>query len=402
MKRGNINSVFKWEVRKHIKSPTFLIFTFLLPAIMAVAGFLPGYIMGRTSVEAKDLWVLDETRQMAPILENVLADSKFALEVVQGDVEDLKEKIGAGEADALLHITQETLDTGGVRMFVKDLMDFNRGELEQMLQPAFTQYRLQVSGISPQDFASILTPTSVQMFSVSGEKDDPFAFAIPLLTGMLLLIAILFSGQVLMQSVIKEKRNRIIEILLSSLSATELLAGKVLAFGALTLIQVGIWLGVGVAVASRFVDLSAIGLDYSLVLQSLPFFLLGYLLLATLFAAMAATMKDAESGSQAHGLVIMIPMLPLMLSAPLVMAPNGIFARVLSFIPIFTPATMLLRIGVTNVPLWELIATSVILLISTFFFLRIGARIYQGSLLKFDTAVSFKDIMRMLKRDEQR
>jgi ABC-2 type transport system permease protein len=170
----------------------------------------------------------------------------------------------------------------------------------------------------------------------------------------------------------------------------------------LTLIQVGIWLGVGVAVASRFVDLSAIGLDYSLVLQSLPFFLLGYLLLATLFAAMAATMKDAESGSQAHGLVIMIPMLPLMLSAPLVMAPNGIFARVLSFIPIFTPATMLLRIGVTNVPLWELIATSVILLISTFFFLRIGARIYQGSLLKFDTAVSFKDIMRMLKRDEQR
>lgn len=402
MKRGNINSVFKWEVRKHIKSPTFLIFTFLLPAIMAVAGFLPGYIMGRTSVEAKDLWVLDETRQMAPILENVLADSKFALEVVQGDVEDLKEKIGAGEADALLHITQETLDTGGVRMFVKDLMDFNRGELEQMLQPAFTQYRLQVSGISPQDFASILTPTSVQMFSVSGEKDDPFAFAIPLLTGMLLLIAILFSGQVLMQSVIKEKRNRIIEILLSSLSATELLAGKILAFGALTLIQVGIWLGVGVAVASRFVDLSAIGLDYSLVLQSLPFFLLGYLLLATLFAAMAATMKDAESGSQAHGLVIMIPMLPLMLSAPLVMAPNGIFARVLSFIPIFTPATMLLRIGVTNVPLWELIATSVILLISTFFFLRIGARIYQGSLLKFDTAVSFKDIMRMLKRDEQR
>lgn len=402
MKRTNITSVLKWEFRKHIKSPIFLVFTFLLPALMALGGFLPGYIMGRTSVEAKDLWVLDETGQLAPLLENVLADSNFVLDVVQGDVEELKEKVGAGEADGLLHITQGTLDTGAMKMFSQDLMDFSRGELEQVLQPAFTQYRLQVSGISPQEFAAILTPTSVQMFSVSGEEDDPLAFAIPLMAGFLLLIAILFSGQVLMQSVIKEKRNRVIEILLSSLSATELLAGKVLAFGALTLIQVGIWLGVGVSVAAQFVDLGTIGLDYSLILQSLPFFILGYLLLATLFVAMAATMKDAESGSQAHGLVIMIPMLPLMLLAPIMMDPNGVFARVLSFIPIFTPATMLLRIGITNVPTWELVATSVILLVSTLLFLKIGARIYQGGLLKFDTAASFKDIMRMLKKQEQR
>lgn len=398
MKKSNIASVFKWEFKKHIKSPIFLIFTFLIPAIMAISGFLPGFIMERMSVEEKSLWILDETSQLAPVLEATLAETKFDVEVVQGDVESLKEKVGGGEAQGLLHVTQESLETGKMQIYAKDLMDFSRGELEQMIQPAFTQYRLQTSGISPEDFASILTPTSVQLFSVSGEEDNVFSFVIPLFAGMFLFISVLFSGQILMQSVIKEKRNRIIEILLSSLSASELLAGKILAFGALTLIQIGIWLGVGLSVASRFVDLKTVGLDITMFLQTLPYFILGYLLLATLFAAMAATMKDAESGSQAHGLVVMIPMLPLMLSAPIMMAPNGIFARILSFIPIFTPAAMLLRVGATTVPIWELAATSLILLVSTLLFLRVGARIYQGSLLKFDTAASFKDIMGMLKK----
>ncbi|MDD4078380.1 MAG: ABC transporter permease, partial [Eubacteriales bacterium] len=126
----------------------------------------------------------------------------------------------------------------------------------------------------------------------------------------------------------------------------------------------------------------------------------GYLMLATLSAATAATMKDAESGSQAHGLIFMIPMLPLMLATPIMMAPNGFFARICSFIPFFTPATMLLRIGITKVPLWEIIATSLILLVSTILFLKIGARIYQGSLLKFDSAASFKDILGMLKKEK--
>src|SRR5690554_6410551 len=144
MKGANVFSVLKWEFKKHIKHPTFLIFTFLIPVLVALAGFLPGYIVGKTSIEARDLWLLDETSQLAPLVEAVLADSRYVVEVVQGNIEDLKEKVGAGEADAVLHITQETLSSGAMQLFARDLMDFNRGELEQMVQPTFTQYRLQL------------------------------------------------------------------------------------------------------------------------------------------------------------------------------------------------------------------------------------------------------------------
>lgn len=401
MNKTKVASVFKWEFLKHLRSPVFLLFTFLLPALMAVSGFLPGLVMERMSVSEKNLWILDETNELAPFLEAGLAQSKFISETVQGEVEDLKEKIGAGEADGLLHITANTLATGQLQLYANDLKDFSRQEVEQLVQPAFTQYRLQISGISPEEFSSILLPSSLQLLSVRGEEDNVFAFIIPLITGMFLFMSVLFSGQILMQSVIKEKRNRIIEILLSSLSARELLAGKVLAFGALSLIQIGIWLGVGLTVASQFIDLSAIGLDYTQFFISLPYLILGYFLLSTMFAACAATMKDAESGSQAHGLVIMIPILPLMFSTPIMMAPNGAFARILSFIPIFTPGTMLIRIGSTTIPIWELCATSVVLLISTFFFLKIAARIYEGSLLKYDAAASLREIIGMLKKDRQ-
>ncbi len=400
MKRANVASVFKWEFRKHIRSPLFLIFTFLVPAIMAITGFLPGFIIERMSVAEKALWVLDETGQMVEILDAALEDTKFKAEFVEGDVEDLTAQVSEGAADGLLHIVPASLETGEMNLYVRDIRDFSRSELEQLLQPAFTQYRLGVTGISPQEFTFILAPISVRMSSVSGEEENVLSFIIPFFAGMILFVSVLFSGQILMQSVIKEKRNRIVEILLSSLSALELLAGKILAFGALALLQIAIWIGVGATVASRFVDLSAIGLDYTQLLYALPYFFLGYLLLATLFAAVAATMKDAESGSQAHGLVIMIPMLPLFLSAPIMMAPNGVFARVLSFIPVFTPAAMLMRLGAASIPLWEVVATSLILLVATVFFLKLGARVYQGSLLKFDSAASIKEILGMLTKEQ--
>lgn len=400
MNSRNVGTVLKWEFMKHIKSPVFLIFTFLIPAIMAVASFLPAFVMDRMSEEERNLWILDETSQLAPVIQGSLADSKFNITIVQGNLEELKDQVGAGEAHGILHITQTTLDTGQLQLYTKDLTDFSRNEVQQMIQPAYTQYRLHISGISPEDFASILVPPSLQMFNISGEEDSIAAFLIPLFTGMFLFISVLFSGQILMQSVIKEKRNRIIEVLLSSLSAFELLVGKILAFGGLALLQITIWVTVGLFAASRYIDLAAVGLDFNQLLTTIPYFILGYLLLATLFAAAAATMKDAESGSQAHGLVIMIPILPLMLSTPIMMSPNSAFAQVMSFIPIFTPATMLLRLGATTVPHWEIVTTLVILFVSTILFLKIGAKIYEGSLLKFDTAASFKDIITMLRKDQ--
>lgn len=400
MNSKNIRTVINWEFKKHIKNPAFLLFTFALPAIIVIAGFIPSLIMGKMNTETKYLWALDETTVLAPYLKESFANSRFDLEFVDGSLAERKEMMVDAKINGLLYIDGQTLTTGEIQLFITDIMNFDLSEVQQLTQPAYTLYRLEESGIAPEEYMAFLAPITIRLQSVSGEMDNALAFIVPLFTGLLLFISLLFSGQVLMQSVIKEKRSRIVEILLSSLTAGELLAGKILAFGGLVLIQVSIWLGSGLTVASRFIDLGAIGIDLSMVLQVLPYFILGYLMLATLSAAVAAMMKEAETGSQTHGLIFLIPTLPIMLSVPITMAPNGFLPRLLSFIPIFTPATMLLRIGITQVPLWEIVITSALLLAATLLLLVLGARLYRGSLLRFGGTISIKDFVSMLKTNK--
>ncbi len=398
MKRRQVANVFRWELTKHLKSPVFLLFTFLIPLIMVIAGALPAFVMERISQEDVDLVIIDETGQLAPLIEEMMKGSRYRVDISHLTRDQAMAKMEDGELDGFLHITDQSLETGEMQFYEDETMDISRADLQQFVQPAFTLYRLQISGISPEDFGSIMLPATIQLRTISGEEPDFAGFIVPLATGMMLFISVLFSGQILMQSIIKEKRNRVIEILLSSLSAGELLAGKILAFGGLAMIQITIWLSVGLAVASRYIDFSTLGISWGQLLITLPYFILGFLMLSTLFAAAAATMKDAESGSQAHGLGIMVPMLPIFLATPLIMAPNSVFARVLSFIPIFTPGTMLFRLGVTTIPTWEIVATIAVLLAGTILMLRLGARIYEGSVLKYNAAASIKEIIGMARK----
>ena len=98
---------------------------------------------------------------------------------------------------------------------------------------------------------------------------------------------------------------------------------------------------------------------------------------SALFAALGATMKEAEEGSQAQGLVILIPMFPLFISGVIFMTPNVLWMRVLSHIPPFIPAMVLLRMAATTLPLWEMATIFIALLISIVLIIYAGARIFE-------------------------
>lgn len=198
-----------------------------------------------------------------------------------------------------------------------------------------------------------------------------------------------------MYGVIKEKRNRIVEILLSSVSSLDLLTGKLLGFGLLGLMQIFLWAGIGLVVALRFFDLSGILPSVGDGLIYLFYFVFGYLLIASLFAALGATMKDAEGGGQVQGLVILIPMLPVFLAGPMVASPNALWARLLSHIPPFIPSTVLLRMAGTNLPTWEIFTTGAMLMASVVAFVYLSARIFQGGILRFERATTLAEATRM-------
>ncbi|MEW6244482.1 MAG: ABC transporter permease [Bacillota bacterium] len=392
--------VARWEFVKNIKSPTFLALTLAMPILMVIGG-LVGYL-GTASAqkEAQQVAVIDETGALYPILKDYLSTSPVTtIAFAAADRDRLSDEVRAGTYAGYLHITQEAVLTGNVPYYVKDTRDQRAVALSEAVRYSVTRYRLLQAGLSPDQVRLVTAPVVLQVRSLAGEAASWVEMLVPYAVTLILVLAAIFSGQVLMYGVMKEKRNRIVEILLSSISSLDLLLGKLLGFAALGLIQVTIWMAVGLAVAARFIDFGRLSLSAADLAPAVLFFVGGYLLFASLYAAAGATMKDAEETSQAQGLVLIIPMIPLFTASAIIMAPNAFWVRVLSFVPPFTPVTVLLRMAATTLPWWEIAAAFAVMVLSVAFFIIAGARIFDRSILQYDRTISLREIGRMLRRE---
>jgi ABC-2 type transport system permease protein len=189
---------------------------------------------------------------------------------------------------------------------------------------------------------------------------------VPFIVTIAVLVPLFTGGSYLLQSLTQEKDNRIMEILLVSLRPRQLLAGKLVGLGALTLVQYAIWIaigGTGLVLTGTDPTLlqSAVQLSLGEGILAIAFALGGFALYAALMAGVGALSRDLES-SRAWIFLLTLPvMLPIYLWMPIANAPNGPLAVVLSLFPYSAPAAMLMRMTSTVVPAWQ-IGTSLILL----------------------------------------
>ncbi len=400
MKLHDTLKVARWEFMKTLKSPVFLILTILLPVIMLAGGLIGSYTFHGAMGEEQKVAVIDETGNLFPLLESYLAGSPVTATLHRADQQEhLEEEVREGGYNGFVHFTNEAISRGEIPYHVRNTREQNIMVLSEAVRHTVTLYRLQQAGLGEEEIRLATSPVSIQTRSLAGEEASIAEMLVPMAVVLILVLAAIFSGQVLMYGVIKEKRNRIVEILLSSVSSLDLLAGKLAGFAALGLLQVAIWVTVGLVVASRLTDLSQVTPAASDLIPASLFFVGGYLLFASLFATMGATMKDAEGGSQTQGLIILVPMIPLFASQAIFMMPNAAWVRVLSFVPPFIPVTVLLRMAATTLPWWELAGAFAALVISVVFFIVLGARIFDRGILQFDRTISFKDMRRMLKKN---
>ena len=400
LKWPNVFRIFRWEFIKNLKSPVFLLTTLLMPLIMLLGGGISYFATTSIEKDEQKVAVIDETGDFYPYLQRSLTASPVQLTLHEAaELEKLSEQVEEGILNGYLSFTAENINSGLIDYYVRDAKEMNTGSLGEGVGGALTRYRMEKLGLTAEEIAIATAPAILQMRSISGEEFSIIETIAPFAFSMLLVLAVIISGQVLMFGVIREKRNRIVEILLSSVSALDLLLGKILGFGLLGLLQIGIWLAAALAVASHFVDLGQLGLSAGALLPMILFFVGGYIMFAALFAAMGATMKDAEGGSQIQGMVVLIPMIPMFASGAIMMAPNAVWVRIFSYIPIFTPMTMLMRIASTTMPWWEIASTLAVLMIGVAFFIYLGARIFSRGLLQFERNISLKEIGAMIRRD---
>jgi len=212
----------------------------------------------------------------------------------------------------------------------------------------------------------------------------------------MLLISILVSAGSLIQGVSEEKENRVIEVILSSIDARSLLLGKLLGLGAAGLLQLAIWLTMALLPAIMLV--AGLALSPMIVILCLIYFVLAFLLYGTLITGTGVIGTNAKDMQQ-YGMFWSIgSAIPMIFMEVLLRDPHGTTARILSYFPLTSAVTMMLRIGNDGVSWWEIPLTIGILAASVWLALRFAARIFRTALLMYGKRPTFVEIFRWMRQ----
>jgi ABC-2 type transport system permease protein len=199
---------------------------------------------------------------------------------------------------------------------------------------------------------------------------------------MLFYIIILSAASLLLSSVAKEKENRVIEILMMSLTPRQLLTGKIVGLGLMGLVQTIAWVGTGRVLlafsGTTFNIPIAFQLPASFLVWALIFFLLGYAVYASLMAGLGALVPNLREASQATILVIFPLIIPIFLLSILIEQPNGMLAVILSVFPLTSPVAMMTRLASGEVPFWQIMLAVVFLALTAVFVVRSVARMFRA------------------------
>jgi ABC-2 type transport system permease protein len=225
---------------------------------------------------------------------------------------------------------------------------------------------------------------------------------VPGIFAFLLAFSLNFSASYFVQGLGEEKENRLIEVLLSSVSPRQLLIGKILGLGAAGMVQVAVWLvslPLILSLASTTIGgfFSTIQLPANFVILGIVYFLLGYLFFAVLSAGVGAISTSVREGQQMALVYTLLAFVPLWFSSLLFIFPNSPIWKVLTIFPVTAPIAMMLKLGVTDIPAWELAASIVVLALSVIVVLLLSIKVFRIYLLMYGKRPNLGEIIRALR-----
>ena len=405
------------EVARHeffvsLKRPSFIIATLAIPLIGLVGLVIATYFGGQAGDfferqflgSPKPVGYVDQVGLFTPPLPEY-AD----LFIPYPDEEAAQEALFAEEIEAFLLIPEDYLNTGRVVGYSKGRgLPTAISVSEERVRPFLVDHLL-AGQVDEGLRARVRAPLNLQPVSLSPEGEgsqDTASFvaniAIPYAFSILLVISIFSASGFLLQGVSEEKESRVIEILLSSVTPMELLAGKILGLGALGLAQILFWIGSGWALMGIAVTglalFGAINLELTTIVLAVVYFLLGYLLFATLMASAGSLGSSAREGQQIAGIFSGLTAIPFMVSSFLWTNPNSLLVQVLSYVPLTSPVMMLQRLGMTEVPSYQIAISLILLILGIGGALWAGAKVFRMGLLMYGKRPSVSEILRALQQ----
>ncbi len=385
------------EYRVNVRRKGFLFMTLLVPALgilMLAISVLFGS-QAREAVESTfagwsaPVGVVDSWGNVGS-----LTDAEAGRFVLFADESEGRAALQAGDVGAVLVVPPDYVSTGKVRVLTK-----GSGFAAAVMEDSDRVRRLFVSRLVPADVDAavrdrIALPFDPDFVNIDASTETPASInglgmvvnlLVPYVLSMLLVTTIFVSSGYLLRSVAEEKTSRVIEIMLSSVTARQLLAGKVLGLGALGLTQVAVWLSSSVALSFGVVALLGVAVPLldrpEILLLSVVYYVLGFLMYAVAMGAVGSLGSSMQESQQLAGIFSLVAAVPFFLAGFLFSKPDLFAARVLSWIPFTAPTMMLLRIGIGNVAAIDIAISLIGLALAIPAVLWAGAKLFRVGML---------------------
>jgi ABC-2 type transport system permease protein len=288
----------------------------------------------------------------------------------------------------------------------RDAADFQTSAVvRSALRTALVKQYLEQKGMTGPQVDTLLTPVVLRTVHITKGHEGASGMTV-FLTGfimvMLLYVNVLVYGMSVMRSIIEEKNSRILEVLLSSVTAKELLAGKILGVGAVGLTQILIWLVIGSlfsipGMVAAKAYLSNVHIAVSAIAWFGVFFLLGYFLYSTVYAALGAMVNSDQEAQQMQWLVLLPVVLSVFLANPVMQHPDSPMAVWLSLVPFFAPILMFIRVVGEQPPAWQVALCLTLMLATIYGLLALSSRIYRVGILMYGKRPTLPELRRWLK-----
>lgn len=450
MNPGKIGIIIRREYLAKVRKKSFLITTFIVPVLFAALCILPSVLMLATKEESKKVAVIDRSGIVMGTLEDnatvTYTDcSDMDLDYVKSNLENLG-------YDAVLNISEINAETKSVESDIYSVkpMGIETGEnINNRINGAVEAYRIESYGIEDLDVIMREVKPDVKLHSYTIGDDGKETITesgvymmVSMILGMILYFFIALFGGMVMSSVIEEKSSRVVEVLVSSVKASELMFGKIIGIALVAITQFLLWIALtavlvgvaGVAFGDKIattaqdpaeiVQQLGISADQAEAVATLPengelsvvmstlgnlpvgqiiicflmFFVFGYILYASMYAAIGSAV-ESEGDTQQLQMPVTIPLLiGFFIALYTFKAPDSSIAFWGSIIPFTSPIVMLARLPF-GVDLWQIILSLVLLVATSALFAWMSAKIYKIGILMFGKKSTWKDLWKWLKQN---
>jgi len=408
--------VLRREYIERVKTKGFIIATIAMPVLMIGLIGLSAFLSIQAERADRDLALVDLTGQLGESVAAGMQAVGYDIELVDRDVDlqEMDRRVNEDEIEAYVLLDDLTLQEGTFAYRGKEAPGTVRRALfENVVVETVLELRLSFAG-SAEGLRGLLAGGRLSFESLGEERSElerVSGMATGFAGAFLLYFTMLFYGAYVLRSVLDEKRNRVVEVVVSSISPWRLMLGKILGVGSMGLTQVGIWVGCAALIGLLGVPMIAANwpaVDVGELSQLLPgpgplglllvFFLLGYFLYSSLFAAVGAMCSTEEEAQQAQFPVMMLLIIPFILQMTSIEGSGLPWMDWAALFPFFSPIMMYPRAVVGAVP-WWMVGTSLVLMVAALIGTAwVAGRIYRVGILMQGKRPTLRELVRWIRQ----